>query len=67
MYATPEQFQNFARFIYQIPPEKQRFIPPALLTSDLPTLEEAVRMFGFREMKVQGYTTEEVLARLQGR
>ena len=67
MYATPEQFQNFARFIYQIPPEKQRFIPPALLTSDLPTLQEAVRMFGFREMKVQGYTTEEVLARLQGR
>ena len=67
MYATPEQFQNFARFIYQIPPEKQRFVPPALLTSDLPTLQEAVRIFGFREMKVQGYTTEEVLARLQGR
>ena len=67
MYATPEQFQNFARFIYQIPLEKQRFIPPALLTSDLPTLQEAVRLFGFREMKVQGYTTEEVLARLQGR
>ena len=67
MYATPEQFQNFARFIYQIPPEKQVFIPPALLSSDLPTLQEAVRVFGFHEMKVQGYSTEEVLARLQGR
>ena len=67
MYATPEQFQKFARFIYQIPHEKQHFIPPALLSSDLPTLQEAVRVFGFHEMKVQGYTTEEVLARLQGR
>ncbi|WP_310393288.1 methylmalonyl-CoA mutase family protein [Hymenobacter sp.] len=67
MYATPEQFQRFARFIYQIPTERQVFVPPALLSSDLPTLQEAVRVFGFHEMKVQGYTTEEVLARLQGR
>jgi methylmalonyl-CoA mutase len=67
MYATPEQFQRFARFIYQIPAEKQHFIPPALLSSDMPTLQEAVRVFGFHEMKVQGYTTEQVLARLQGR
>ena len=67
MYATPEQFQKFARFIYQIPTEKQHFIPPALLSSDMATLHEAVRVFGFQEMKVQGYTTEEVLARLQGR
>ena len=67
MYATPEQFQKFARFIYQIPTEKQQFIPPALLTSDLATMHDAVRVFGFQEMKVQGYTTEEVLARLQGR
>ncbi|MBH8558292.1 methylmalonyl-CoA mutase family protein [Hymenobacter negativus] len=67
MYATLDQFQKFARFIYQIPTEKQHFIPPALLTSDLATLHEAVRVFGFQEMKVQGYSTEEVLARLQGR
>ena len=67
MYATPEQFQRFARFIYQIPQDKQHFIPPALLSSDMPTLQEAVRVFGFHEMRVQGYTTEEVLARIQGR
>ena len=67
MYATPDQFQRFARFIYQIPTEQQYFVPPTLLTSDLATLHEAVRVFGFHEMKVQGYTTEEVLARLQGR
>ena len=67
MYASPEQFQKFARFIYQIPHEKQHFIPPALLSSDMATLHEAVRVFGFKEMKVQGFTTEEVLARLQGR
>ena len=67
MYATPEQFQEFARFIHQIPTERQRFIPPVLLSSDMDTLHEAVRVFGFHEMKVQGYTTEEVLARLQGR
>lgn len=67
MYATPEQFQKFARFIYQIPTERQLFVPPALLSSDLPTMQEAVRVFGFKEMKVQGYTTEQVLARLQGR
>ncbi|SFQ73745.1 methylmalonyl-CoA mutase family protein [Hymenobacter arizonensis] len=67
MYATPEQFQRFARFIYQIPTEKQVFIPPTLLSSDMPTLQEAVRVFGFHEMKVQGYTTEQVLDRIQGR
>ena len=67
MYATPEQFRNFARFIYKIPEDKQVFVPPTLLSSDLPTLQEAVRVFGFQEMKVQGYTTEEVLARIQGR
>lgn len=67
MYATPEQFQKFARFILQIPIDKQVFIAPALLSSDLPTVQEAVRVFGFQEMKVQGYSTEEVLARLQGR
>ncbi|GAA4362364.1 hypothetical protein GCM10023185_30220 [Hymenobacter saemangeumensis] len=67
MYASPEQFTRFARFIYQIPADKQHFIPPVLLSSDLPTMQEAVRVFGFQEMKVQGYTTEEVLARLQGR
>ena len=67
MYATPEQFQRFARFIFKIPTDKQVFIPPALLSADLATMHEAVRVFGFQEMKVQGYTTEEVLARLQGR
>jgi len=67
MYATPEQFQRFARFIFQIPKDRQHFIPPVLLTSDLATMQEAVRVFGFQEMKVQGYSTEEVLARLQGR
>lgn len=67
MYATPEQFQRFARFIYQIPADKQVFSPPVLLSSDLPTMQEAVRVFGFQEVKVQGYTTEEVLARIQGR
>ena len=67
MYATPEQFRKFARFIFEIPNDKQHFIPPVLLTSDLATMQEAVRVFGFQEMKVQGYSTEEVLARLQGR
>ena len=59
--------QRFARFIFEIPKEKQHFIPPALLSSDLATMQEAVRVFGFQEMKVQGYSTEQVLARLQGR
>ena len=67
MYATREQFQRFARFLYRIPADRQVFIAPVLLSSDLATLQEAVRVFGFQEMKVQGYTTEEVLARIQGR
>ena len=67
MYATPEQFRRFARFLYRIPVERQMFVPPVLLSSDLATLQEALRVFGFQEMKVQGYTTEEVLARIQGR
>ena len=67
MYATVKQFRAFARFIHRVPDEDISFHPPALLTADLPTMQEAVRVFGFHEMKVQGYTTEEVLARLQGR
>ena len=67
MYATPEQFQRFTRFLYRVPVERQVFVPPILVSSDLATLQEALRVFGFHEMTVQGYTTEEVLARLQGR
>ena len=67
MYATPKQFRAFARFIRQVPDDEINFDPPALLSADLPTVQEAVRVFGFHEMTVQGYTTEQVLARLQGR
>jgi methylmalonyl-CoA mutase len=67
MYATPEQFGRFARFILGIPDKDVPFLPPALLTADLATMQEAVRVFGFQEFTVQGYSTEEVLARLQGK
>jgi methylmalonyl-CoA mutase len=66
MYATPEQFGQLSRYLYRVPAEIP-FVPPALLTSDLATLQEAVRAFGFLEFSVQGYSTEDVLARLQGR
>ena len=66
MYATPEQFGQLSRYLYRVPTEVP-FVPPALLTSDLATLQEAVRVFGFQEFSVQGYSTEDVLARLQGR
>ncbi|UYZ63240.1 methylmalonyl-CoA mutase family protein [Hymenobacter weizhouensis] len=67
MYATPEQFGRLARAISHVPLDEPTFIPPALLTADLATLQEAVRVFGFEEFTVQGYSTEDVLARLQGR
>ena len=67
MYATPEQFNAFARTINRIDPEDPSFMVPALLSADLATLQEAVQFFGFKEFTVNGYSTEEVLARLQGK
>ncbi|HEX8428670.1 methylmalonyl-CoA mutase family protein [Hymenobacter sp.] len=67
MYATPEQFGRFARYIYRIAEDDSTFVPPVLVTADLATMQEAVRVFGFQEFKVQGRSTEEVLARLQGK
>ncbi|SHK59854.1 methylmalonyl-CoA mutase family protein [Hymenobacter psychrotolerans] len=66
MYATPEQFGRLSRYLYKLPNDVP-FVPPALLTADLATMQEAVRVFGFQEFTVQGYSTEEVLARLQGK
>ena len=51
MYATPEQFQRLPASCIKIPTEKQHFIPPALLSADLATMQEAVRVFGFQEMR----------------
>lgn len=66
MYATPEQFGRLSRYLYKVPSDVP-FVPPALLTADLANLQEAVRVFGFQEFTVQGYSTEDVLARLQGK
>ncbi|MVN77696.1 hypothetical protein GO988_15290 [Hymenobacter sp. HMF4947] len=66
MYATPEQFDHLARVVQQVPTDHV-FDIPSLITSDLATLLEAVRVFGFKEFVVEGHRTEEVLARLQGR
>jgi methylmalonyl-CoA mutase len=67
MYATPDQFGHFARVVCRVPVDEPDFIPPTLLTADLATMQEAVSLFGFREFTVEGYSTEDVLARLQGR
>ena len=67
MYATPEQFGRVARAISQVPIDEPNFTPPALLTADLATMQEAVHMFGLKEFSVEGYSTEDVLARLQGK
>ncbi|GGE95179.1 methylmalonyl-CoA mutase family protein [Hymenobacter cavernae] len=67
MYATPEQFNAFARTICRVDPEDPSFAAPTLLSADLATLQEAVQFFGFQEFTVNGYSTEEVLARLQGK
>ena len=66
MYATPAQFDHLARVVQQVPVGHTHDIP-SLITSDLATLLEAVRVFGFKEFVVEGHRTEEVLARLQGR
>jgi len=66
MYARPEQFDHLARVVQQVPADYV-FDIPSLVTSDLATLLEAVRVFGLKEFVVEGYHTEEVLARLQGR
>lgn len=66
MYARPEQFDHLARVVQQVP-AGHVFDIPSLVTSDLATLLEAVRVFGLKEFVVEGHHTEEVLARLQGR
>ena len=66
MYAAPAQFDQLARVVQQVPSDHV-FEIPSLITSDLATLLEAVRVFGFKEFAVEGHKTEEVLARLQGR
>ena len=66
MYATPAQFDHLARVVQQVP-AGHVFDIPSLISSDLATLLEAVRVFGFKEFVVEGHHTEEVLARLQGR
>jgi methylmalonyl-CoA mutase len=66
MYARPAQFDHLARVVQQVP-AGHTFDIPSLVTSDLATLLEAVRVFGFKEFVVEGHRTEEVLARLQGR
>ncbi|MGI4863170.1 MAG: methylmalonyl-CoA mutase family protein [Janthinobacterium lividum] len=66
MYATPTQFDHLARVVQQVP-VGHVFDIPSLVNSDLATLLEAVRVFGFKEFVVEGHRTEEVLARLQGR
>jgi methylmalonyl-CoA mutase len=66
MYATPAQFDHLARVVQQVP-VGHTFDIPSLVNSDLATLLEAVRVFGFKEFVVEGHHTEEVLARLQGR
>lgn len=67
MYATPEQFGRLARAISHVPIDEPNFIPPALLTADLATMQEATQLFGLKEFSVHGYSTEDVLARLQGK
>ncbi|RZK93729.1 MAG: hypothetical protein EOO62_31525 [Hymenobacter sp.] len=66
MYAGPAQFEHLARVVQQVP-ASHVFDIPSLINSDLATLLEAVRVFGFKEFSVEGHKTEEVLARLQGR
>ena len=67
MYATPEQFGRLARVVQGISMEESGFVAPALLTADLATMQEAIRVFGVKEFTVEGYRTEDVLSRLQGR
>jgi methylmalonyl-CoA mutase len=67
MYATPEQFGRLARAISHVPIDEPNFLPPSLLTADLATMQEATHIFGLKEFSVQGYSTEDVLARLQGK
>ncbi|SHI59667.1 methylmalonyl-CoA mutase [Hymenobacter daecheongensis DSM 21074] len=67
MYATPDQFGHFARVVCRVRQDDAGFVPPHLLNADLATMQEAVALFGFQEFTVEGYSTDDVLARLQGR
>ncbi|TYZ08614.1 hypothetical protein FY528_12105 [Hymenobacter lutimineralis] len=72
MSATNEQFRRFSEFILQEPQDDPEEMladhdAPVLLSADLATMREALRVFGFQEFTLHGHTTDDVLARLQGR
>jgi methylmalonyl-CoA mutase len=68
MYASEEQVREFVRYIKQLDEEADPDLEaPLLLTADLATMQDALKHFGFREYTVHGHSTDDVLARLQGR
>ncbi|GAA4375558.1 methylmalonyl-CoA mutase family protein [Hymenobacter koreensis] len=75
MWANEDQLRAFASFVASTGEAESadgelqdaNLEPPLLMTADLATMQDAVRHFGFREFTVHGHSTDDVLARLQGR
>lgn len=67
MYATAEQFRALAREVSAPDSADLSVHLPTLVAADLATMQAAVQRHGFQEFRVNGYNTDDILARLQGK
>jgi methylmalonyl-CoA mutase len=67
MYITAEQFRAFVREVAAPDSADLSVHLPTMVAADLATMQAAVQRFGFQEFTVNGYNTDDILARLQGK
>jgi methylmalonyl-CoA mutase len=67
MHITAEQFRAFVREVAAPDSADLSVHLPTIVAADLATMQAAVQRFGFQEFSVNGYKTDDILARLQGK
>ena len=67
MYATAEQYRALAREVASPDSADLSVHLPTLVAADLATMQAAVQRHEFQEFRVDGYQTDDILARLQGK
>jgi methylmalonyl-CoA mutase len=67
MYIAPEQFRTFVREVAAPDSADLSVHLPTMVASDVATMQTAIQRFGFQEFSVNGYKTDDILARLQGK
>jgi methylmalonyl-CoA mutase len=67
MYATAEQYRALAREVTAPDTADLSVHLPTLIAADVATMQAAIQRHGFHELNVNGYNTDDILARLQGK